>query len=156
MKARLRSVSTPQFRNVQIPCLAEVSQGDFVGHPTSAKALFCPAEGAGGQRVSRGRRHQGAEPWLHASVPAGCRRGRSCSADASSSPPAETMHRAFGRGFRDRAPLRRGAQGRWGCSISCPRLCLRARAQPKQTYSSLVPPPSLKNKAHGGIYLEVY
>lgn len=141
MKARLPSVSTPRFRNVQIPCLAEVSQGDFVGHPTSAKALFCPVEGAGGQRVSRGRRHQDAEPWLHASAPAGCCRGRSCSADASSSPPAENMHRAFGRGFRDRAPLRRGAQGRWGCSTSCPRLCLRARAQPKQTYSSLVPTP---------------
>lgn len=130
MKARLPSVSTPRFRNVQIPCLAEVSQGDFVGHPTSSKALFCPAEGAGGQRVSRGRRHQDAEPWLHASAPAGCCRGRSCSADASSSPPAENMHRAFGRGFRDRAPPEERSTGQVGL------LHLLPKALPKGTSSA--------------------
>lgn len=52
----------------------------------------------------------------------------------------QKTHRALGRGFRDRVPLRGGTQGRRGCSTSCPRLCLRARAQPKQTYSYLIPP----------------
>lgn len=56
IKARLRLVLMPPFKNVQIPCLSEVCQGYLEGHPTSAKAPSCLREGDSRQRLSRGRR----------------------------------------------------------------------------------------------------
>lgn len=52
--------------------------------------------------------------------------------------------------------LRPSPGQQWSCSTSRPRLCLRAKSQPKKRIPLSVSPSLLKNKGHSGIYLEVY